>query len=430
MKKTKIIFVFSMILYSAVCYSQKTKDDSIAFLSLGNVGLDKLNDVEEKKKFLEAVYLEKQKIQDYVLKRIIDNAYELYRQGDYEGAKTIAQKVLSIDPSFEEARIIANVSGSSEKSKSISIDEQLSETLSLYQKGEILEAYKRMGVIVKLSPSNEKAKYWYKKIEGDLKNYYLLKADESYKSGDKKKALSFYYKALEYSPKDEEILSNITKLENEIRDETVGAKLKEALDLYASGKLEDSYDVMKKALIINPNDEKMQKLFKELRGEIETKYIQDGNSYYKKKNYNEAIKLYTKAMQYSENPAKIEKYINNVKMTMKKEEELKKKREEERRRKEEERKKKEEEAKKNKEKQAAEQGSESAGNKADKEKEIITQQNRQAAQQHYLEGIKYLQAGDYQKAKDEFTIAKKLDPENADVDAALKRIDQILKGGQ
>jgi tetratricopeptide (TPR) repeat protein len=212
MKKTKIIFVFSMILYSAVCYSQKTKDDSIAFLSLGNVGLDKLNDVEEKKKFLEAVYLEKQKIQDYVLKRIIDNAYELYRQGDYEGAKTIAQKVLSIDPSFEEARIIANVSGSSEKSKSISIDEQLSEALSLYQKGEILEAYKRMGVIVKLSPSNEKAKYWYKKIEGDLKNYYLLKADESYKSGDKKKALSFYYKALEYSPKDEEtfqILQNL-----------------------------------------------------------------------------------------------------------------------------------------------------------------------------------------------------------------------------
>ena len=135
-------------------------------------------------------------------------------------------------------------------------------------------------------------------------------------------------------------------------------------------------------------------------------------------------------MQYSENPAKIEKYINNVKMTMKKEEELKKKREEERRRKEEERKKKEEEAKKNKEKQAAEQGSESAGNKADKEKEIITQQNRQAAQQHYLEGIKYLQAGDYQKAKDELTIAKKLDPENADIEAALKRIDQILKGGQ
>jgi tetratricopeptide (TPR) repeat protein len=75
---------------------------------------------------------------------------------------------------------------------------------------------------------------------------------------------------------------------------------------------------MKKALIINPNDEKMQKLFKELRGEIETKYIQDGNSYYKKKNYNESIKLYTKAMQYSENPAKIEKYINNVKMTIKK----------------------------------------------------------------------------------------------------------------
>jgi tetratricopeptide (TPR) repeat protein len=429
MNLRKIVFVFILMFSALMGFCQKTKDDSTAFLSLGNVGLDKLNDVEEKKRFLETVYIEKQKIQDYVLKRILDNAYELYKQGDYEGAKAIAQKVLSIDPSYEEARIIANVSGGNEKAKSLGIEDQLSEALSLYQKGEVLEAYKRIGVLVKLSPGNAKAKYWYKKIENDLKSYYVMKAEESYQAGDKKKALSFYYKAIEYSPKDEELLLKVTQIENEIRDETLNMKLKQALELYSNGKLEESYNIMREAVSINPNDEKTNKLFKELKNEIETKYLQDGNIHYKKKNYNEAIKLYTKAMQYSENPAKIEKYINNVKMTMKKEEELKKKREEERRRKEEEKKKKEEEAKKKKEGEGQMQG-EGGASKADKEKEIITQQNRQAAQQHYLEGIKYLQAGDYQKAKDALTIAKKLDPENADIEAALKRIDQILKGGQ
>ena len=422
------LVLFLVIFLSGIVsvYSQKTKDESTVFLSLGNIGLDKLNDVEEKKKFLETVYIEKQKIQNYVLDRILDNAYELYRKGDYEGAKTIAKKVLSIDPTYEEAKIIANISGGSAKTKSINIDDHLSESLSLYQKGEILEAYKRIGVLVKISPSNAKAKYWYKKIESDLKNYYILKAEESYKNGDKKQALSFYYKALSYAPKDDEIISNLTRLENEIRDETVGIKLKQSLDLYSKGKLEESYKVMKEAVAINPNDDKTIKLFKELKSEIESKYLAMGNDYYKKKKYNDAIKFYNKAMEYSENPAKIEKSIEKVKQTIKKEEELRKKKEEERRRREEERKRKEEEAKK----KESETKTKIEEEKEDKTKEIITQQNRQAAQKHYLEGIKYLQAGDYQKAKDEFTIAKKLDPENADIEAALKRIDQILKGGQ
>lgn len=416
-----------IVLISLNLYTQKVKDESSAFLSLGNVGLDKLNDIEEKKRFLETVYMEKERVQDYVLKRILDNAYELYQKGDYDGAQTVAKKVLSIDPTYEEARIIANASvggPQGQLSRNLSFEKQMEEALSLYQKGEVLDAYKRMAVLHKLSPKNVKVKYWYKKIEGDLKDYYVSKAENYYNNGDKKTALTMYYKAAEYAPKDEKIIEKIVSIENEIRQDMMNQKLKSALELYTQGKLEEAYSLLREAVSINPADERTNKLFSELKSEIETKYIKAGNDYFKKKNYNMAIKSYTAAMKYSDNPSKIDKMISNVKETMRKEEELRKKKEEERRRKEEERKKKEEEEKK---KQQAETQSEDK-QPADK-KDIVTEQNRLAAQKHYLEGIKYLQSGDYQKARESLIIAKKLDPTNPDIEAALKRIEQIL-GGQ
>jgi Flp pilus assembly protein CpaB len=50
------------------------------------------------------------------------------------------------------------------------------------------------------------------------------------------------------------------------------------------------------------------------------------------------------------------------------------------------------------------------------------------AQQHYLEGVKYFQNGNYEKARGEWKAAKKLDPANAEVAAGLERIERILSG--
>lgn len=52
------------------------------------------------------------------------------------------------------------------------------------------------------------------------------------------------------------------------------------------------------------------------------------------------------------------------------------------------------------------------------------------AQQHYLEGVKYFQNGNYEKARGEWKAARKLDPSNADAAAGLKRIEQILAGSK
>ena len=50
----------------------------------------------------------------------------------------------------------------------------------------------------------------------------------------------------------------------------------------------------------------------------------------------------------------------------------------------------------------------------------------QTGQRHYLEGLKYFQNADYEKARAEWTLAKKLDSSNAEVKEGLKRIEAVL----
>lgn len=52
------------------------------------------------------------------------------------------------------------------------------------------------------------------------------------------------------------------------------------------------------------------------------------------------------------------------------------------------------------------------------------------SQQHYLEGVKYFQNSNYDKARVEWQTARKLDPANAEAAAGLKRIEMILAGGK
>jgi len=51
-----------------------------------------------------------------------------------------------------------------------------------------------------------------------------------------------------------------------------------------------------------------------------------------------------------------------------------------------------------------------------------------ASQQHYLEGVKYFQNANYEEARKEWKLARKLDPSNTEAAAGLKRIEQILSG--
>ena len=76
-------------------------------LDLSKISMGTLNDVEEKKQYLSTVQLEKQRIQNYTLRMVYENAYLLYKRGDYQRAQEMAQTILSIDPNFKQAQTLA-----------------------------------------------------------------------------------------------------------------------------------------------------------------------------------------------------------------------------------------------------------------------------------------------------------------------------------
>jgi len=52
------------------------------------------------------------------------------------------------------------------------------------------------------------------------------------------------------------------------------------------------------------------------------------------------------------------------------------------------------------------------------------------SQRHYLDGMKYFQNTDYERARDEWRAALKLDPANVEAAAGLRRVEQVLSGGK
>ncbi|MCG2724817.1 MAG: hypothetical protein L6420_00945 [Elusimicrobia bacterium] len=435
----KIILFFSLFYLSFACFSflsaapPKIKSDESLFFNLQKAGLS-LNNSQDRKEFMDVVYLEKQKIQHKMLRNIYENAFNYYRQGNYDEAKALSSKILSIDPNFEDAAMLLDASSQLRGkarpflSRRLLLEDRFRSALVLYKEGKIVEAYNKMGQVVKLSPTNIKAKYWLGKIVDDLKDYYFLKGKKAYKSRNLQGALDDYYNALLLRPKDSVILSEIAKTEEELRDSHANEKLKSALEYYAQGKLLFAYGELKKVLEIKPSDSKATKLLDEVRAEIEKGYIAEGRKHYGNRKYDSAIASWNKAKAYSESVSYINKLVKRTNDQIKIEEEQKKRRLEEAAL----RKKKEAEIKKREEEDKKRDFStpKSGPIEDDGSKKRILQENRISAQHHYLAGLKYFQNSEYEKAKNEWTIAKQLDPENADAQAGLKRIENILSGGQ
>jgi len=426
-------YLFSIFLLLSFCYysfSQGKVGEESLFLNLQKVGLGQLSDAEEKKRFLDTVQIEKQKIQYKMLENIYENAYQFYKNGDYQSAKEMAARILSIDPNFEDAKMLKeaseNLKGSSNPryTEKVMMEDKFREAMSSYQDGNIAKAYKQMGDILKLSPNNIKAKYWYEKMRGDLKDYYEREAEKQYKAGNIKEALNNLYNALSIKPKDEKIIYKISVLEEEQKEQMVNDKLKSALEVYAKGDIQKAYKILQTALEINPGNNKANKLYNDVKKEIEDGYIQKGKSLYAKREYTQAISEWEKARPYSNDISYIGKLIERAKEQMAKEAEEKKRREEEAKKKAKE----EEEKKKKKQMLGQDTGSSDDEQEALKKKKI-SEQNKQAAEQHYLNGLREFQNSNYQKAKDEWTIAKQLDPTYPGVEEGLKRIEQLLSGG-
>jgi len=437
--------ILSILFSAALCgpsFAQEqakdsTKSEESLFLDLQKTGLGSLSEFEEKKKFLETVKLEKQKIQGTMLNNIYENALDYYHQGNYEDAKDLALKILSIDPNFQDAQMLLEASnqlrgsarpGMSEK---LMIEDRFKTALSYYNEGRIIEAHTKMTEVVKLSPNNIKAKYWLARMKDDLKDYYSQKGEEAYKNRDLKEALDNYYNALLIRPKDARTIEWITRVENELRQQKANDTLKGALELYAQGRLKDAYEGLKRALEIQPGDAKAGKLLAEVKSEIENGFLAAGKKYYGARRYTEAIGEWDKAKPYTANMAYLDKLISRAREQMKAESDEKRRRAEQAARRaeaEEKARAKEEEDRKKAEAEAKRKGV--SVEEAVKKPAGVSEENRLAGQQHYMEGLKFFQNSNYEKARDEWTIARQLDPGNADAATGLKRIEQILSGGQ
>ena len=415
----------------------KVKSEESLFLDMHKAGLGSLNEFEEKKKFFETVKLEKAKIQEAMLKNVYENAFDYYKSGNYEEAKDLAGKILAIDPNHQDAQMLYEASSQLRGSlrpafsEKVMIEDRFREALGLYNEGNIVDAYRKMEEVVKLSPNNIKAKYWHTRMRDDLRDYYFDKGSEQYKARNLKDALDNFYNALLIKPKDTRNIEWITRIEDELRQEKANEQLKAALELYAAGNLKGAHDGLRKALEIQPGDAKANKLLAEVRGEIEGGFIAAGKKLYGLRKYTDAIAEWAKARPYSANLSYLDKLTLRAREQMKLEADEKRRRAEEAARRA-----KEEEARKAKEAEDMKKAQEEAARKGLTVEEVVkkpagvSQENRMAAQQHYLEGLKFFQNSNYEKARSEWTVAKQLDPENSDVTAGLKRIEQILSGGQ
>lgn len=415
----------------------KVKSEESLFLDLQKTGLGSLNEFEEKKKFYETIKLEKAKIQEIMLQNVYDNAFEYYRRGNYEDAKGLAAKILAIDPNHADAQMLFEASsqlrGSLRPSFSekIMLEDRFRTALSLYTEGRIVEAHKKMEEVVKLSPNNIKAKYWYAKMKEDLREYYTQKGVEAYKARNLKTALDNFYSALLIKPKDARNIEWITRIEDELRQEKANDQLKSSLEFYAQGNLKAAYDGLRSALEIQPGDSKANKLLAEVRNEIESGFIAAGKKLYGTRRYTEAIGEWGKARPYSSNLSYLDKLVLRAREQMKLEAAEKQRRADDTARRA-----REEEARRAKEAEDQKKAEEEAQRKGVTVEEVvkkpqgISAENRLAAQQHYLEGLKFFQNSNYEKARSEWTITKQLDPDNNDAGAGLKRIEQILAGGQ
>ena len=439
----KNIILFAFILPAVATFARAQSavpSEEGLFLEMQKLGLGSLNELEEKKKFFELIKIEKNKVRDYTLDGVADDALRYFRAGDYDAAKELSAKILAINPLHERALSIfdaTNQIGSSAVPGRLGTAKEVIEAryrraLKAYSDGYIEEAYKRMGEVVQLSPSNRKAQNWYRKMKDGLYDYYYEKGMDYYGKNNLPDAVDTLYKALmmataRNSDKKADVQRAIMKIQDEINQQKADKKIEEATEAYYKGKYIESHDKIVRAIEIQPGDVKARELLKDVNREIADNFKKDGMTYYNKHDMSSAINSWEAGKKYALNIEYFNKLIATAKQVQINDAKGKKRKEAERakRQKEEaERKKKEEEEKKKKEAEAQREGI--SLDELESGKKIISEDSRLQAEKLYQQGVVEFQNSHYEEAKKLWTAAARYDPENDDIKKGLEKIDSIL----
>lgn len=423
------------------------------FLDMSKINLGTIsNEDDDRKKYIYTIQLEKSRVMRKTLKGVYDNAFDLYKRGEFEAAREMTGKILAIDPGYEDASMLQRASlelnGSKRPflSEKKLIEDKFEEGMALYRQGRLVEATARWDESVKLSPTNFKSRYWLRKARGELADEHFRRGQRAYRQHRLRETLDQWYAALVLNPRYPRLVASIAKVEAEAREQDANEKLQAALNLYSQGLIDDALKMLDQVLEAGPGNTKAQKLQAEIRSEMASQHVAQGRQSYEGRRYNDAIGSWKKATAYGYDQKSADQLIARAKEQMRREEaakkrseELAKQREEEAKLKAEELAKKEAEdkAKREAEEQAAKANAAAgdpgapaggAAASAGAPPAATSEDNKRSSQQHYLSGVIFFQKGDYEKAKNEWSLALQLDPGNSDAKSGLDRIEKLYSG--
>lgn len=411
------------------------------FLDFSKTQLGPLATDDAKKKYLYTIQIEKSRLMQKLLRVVYENAYDLYKDGDFDGSRELTNRILSMDPGFQDAAILnraaVELRGTSKPilSERKLVDDRFEEGMALYRQGRLVEVSQRWEEALKLSPTNLKARYWLRKVRGELAAEHFRRGQKAYKQHLLRDALDQWYAALVLDPKYPRLVGIISKAEAEIRRQEANDKLQKALTLYGQGQTEESLRVLDEVLQVEPGEPKAQKLIAEIRLEIANQHVAQGRQLYRSRQYTKAISQWDKAVEFGYDPRRANLLIARAKEQMRREADAARRREEERReaarraREEaEQRAREEEERRKKEEEERARQAAE-ANPPPDLEAAATTSEdNKRAAMKYWAQGLIHFSKQDLEKARNEWLTCKQYDPSNSDCQAGLSRIDQALGG--
>jgi tetratricopeptide (TPR) repeat protein len=446
------LFAALLALAAAAARAQdapKVKDTEGLFLDMSKVNLGTISSEDDKKKYIYTIQLEKARLTRQSLKIVYENAFDLYREGQFEGASELTQKILAIDPTYEDARILNRAtldlkgSPTPNASRKRLVVDRFEEGMSMYQQGRLVEAADRWDEVVKLSPMNLKARYWLRKAHNEMADEHFRRGQKAYREHRLRETLDQWYAALVLNSRYPRLTQAIAKVEAEEREQEANEKLQTALNLYSQGLVLEALKMLDQVLEVGPGNAKAQKLQAEIRGEIANQHVAEGRRLYESRQYEAAIVEWKSAVEYGYDPKAADQLVARAKEQERREEVSRKRAAEAVKQKE------EEEAKKKSEEAAAAEAKKKADDEAKAKQAAdqsqpdrggapvapppaggVSESSKTQSQQLYLSGMQQFQLGNFEKARDLFMQAKQLDPGNPDAAAGLDRIEKMYGGGQ
>ncbi|TPW21530.1 MAG: Tetratricopeptide domain-containing protein [Elusimicrobia bacterium] len=397
------------------------------FLDFSKTQLGPLGSAQAKTKYLYTIQLEKSRLTDKLLRTVYENA----------------GKILSMDPTFQDASILhraaieLNGTTAPMVSERKLVEDRFEEGLALYRQGRLVEASQRWEETVKLAPGNLKARYWLKKVRGELADEHFRRGQTAYRQHRLRDSLDQWYAALLLNPKYPRLVPAISKAESELRGQEANEKLQRALNLYGQGDTEASLKLLDEILTIEPGQEKATQLIAEIRLEIAKQHVAQGRNLYRDRKYTSAIKEWNRSVEFGYDARRANVLIARARDQMRREAEAKrqaaerKKRAEEQAKADEEQRAKDEEERKKKEAEEAAKTLDASDTGAASAPVPTgpSEEDKRRAIKHWNEGIKAFQQNNVGEAKDHWTLCKRFDAGNADCGAGLDRLARTYGGG-